>query len=91
VEAASTISEYLPTQNYELENRLFDALADVTDLLREYGVKDIKAPRYRGINSAASYFDRVKFAVIDYVGPEIWAEAQEKFGSRDKTPSKSSD
>jgi hypothetical protein len=82
VEAASIINQYLPTQNFDLENRLFDALADVTDLLREYGVINIEAPRYRGINSAAPYFDKVKFAVIEYVGPEIWSEAQTKFGSR---------
>ena len=82
MEAAAIVNEHLATQNYELENRLFDALADVTDLLREYGVKDTKAPRYRGINSAAPYFDKVKFAVIDYVGPEIWKEAQAKFVRR---------
>lgn len=82
VEAASIINEYLVTQNYDLENRLFNALADVTDLLREYGVKDIRALRYRGMNRAAPHFDRVKFAVIDYVGPEIWKEAQAKFAGR---------
>ncbi len=86
VEAASIINEYLPTQNHELENRLFDALADVADLLREYGVEDIKAPRYRGHNSAAPYFDAVKLAVIDYVGPEIWDEAQAKSGVGDRGP-----
>ena len=82
VEAASIINEYLRTQNYELESRLFDTLADVADLLREYGVKNINAPRYRGINSAAPYFDKIKFAVIDYVGPEIFAEAQAKFARK---------
>lgn len=81
-EAASIINDYLVTQNYDLENRLFNALADVADLLREYRVKDIRAPRYRGMNSAAPYFDKVKFAVIDYVGPEIWKEAQTKFAGR---------
>ena len=84
METASIITEYMPTQNYELENRLFNAVADVADLLREYGVKSIEAPRYRGINSAAPYVDGVKFAVTDYVGPRIWAEAQAKFGRNDQ-------
>jgi hypothetical protein len=37
----------------------------------------IEPPPYRGHNSATSYFDRVKLAVIEYVGPEMWAEAEE--------------
>ena len=77
VEAASIINDYLRAQDPNLESRLFDALTDAADLLREYGVVEIEPPPYRGHNSATSYFDRVKLAVIDYVGPEIWAEAEE--------------